>query len=277
MMKSSGVVTAFSVVLLTLIIAGCISPPEELPLSNGTVQGSSPKTTNAAVPAITTIHQYITLVTPYITPRSTINSESTTSGYHVFLEPTPFPEERSCRIFTTTQPFMYNGTAFTFNLKNPPMYINYTVNPTNITGWKVYSPRTGVKTETMVMEPYNTYDPQSFLVITVRSKKTGEVYLKDGFGVEYTTYLKRTLKVMNQDDILVEIKGNKINGTINFWVKPVGNFDDPKNLTFDACTYWQVVPRDNLAIALINGTPTPTWVTPTTTATSATPTPLKLT
>lgn len=274
MMKRSGVLTAFSVVVVTLIIAGCISPPEEIPLSTETAQNSSP-TTTSAVSVLTTIHQYITQVTPYITPQSTQVDESSTSGYHVFLAPTPLPQEQSCRIFTTKQAFMYNGSAFTFNLKNPPMYINYSVNPTNISGWKVYTSRYGSKPTEMVK--YNTYDPQSFLIITVRSKENGEIYLQDGFGIDYTSYTNRTLKVMKQDDLLVEIKGNKINGTISVWAKPVGNFDDPYNLTFDACTYWQVVPRDNLAMALVNGTPTPTWVTPKTTATSATPTPILLT
>jgi len=35
--------------------------------------------------------------------------------------------------YTTTQSFLYNRTAFTFDLKNPPMYINYSFIPQNIT------------------------------------------------------------------------------------------------------------------------------------------------
>ena len=56
--------------------------------------------------------------------------------------------------------------------------------------------------------------------------------------------------------MLIEMKGNKITATVNFWVKPQGNFDNPDNMTFDACTYWDVIPRDNTAQAYVTGTTT---------------------
>lgn len=52
------------------------------------------------------------------------------------------------------------------------------------------------------------------------------------------------------------MKGNKITATANFWVKPVGNFDNPDNMTFDVCTYWGQT-RDATALAFITSTPTP--------------------
>ena len=257
MKKWAGFIAGIILVLTAAIIAGCIAPPQD-PLDNVTGDYTIQKTSTVS---ITTTPQYVTEVTPYVTLISLYPTGTPRSGYSSFVSPTPLPDERSCRIFTTTQPFMSTGSAFTFNLKNPPMYINYTVKPQNITGYDVYTYRFGKKGDVAVK--YDRYDPQSFLEITVRDKNTGAVYLQDGFGKDYSTYLTRTLKVMKQDDLLVEISGNKMNATINFWVKPVGNFDNPDNLTFDACTYWQVAPRDNLAMALINGTPTPTWVTPT--------------
>jgi len=257
----AGFIVGIILVLTAAIIAGCIAPPQD-PLDNVTVEHTIQKTLTVTAP-ITTTSQYVTEVTPYVTLISLYPTGTPTSGYHIFTTSTPLPEERSCRIFTTTQRFMYNESAFTFNLKNPPMYINYTVKPQNITGYDVYTSRFGGKKDVAV--PYSRYDPQSYLEITARNKNTGEIYLQDGFGKDYSTYLTRTLKVLKQDDLLIEIKGNKIDGTINFWVKPVGNFDNPDSLTFDACTFWEVAPRDNLAMALINGTPTPTWVTPTAT------------
>lgn len=144
-----------------------------------------------------------------------------------------------------------------FNLKNPPMYINYTVIPTNISGIKEVTSQFGSKQVEDIA--YNTYDPQSYLEITVSNKTSGEIYLQDGFGTQYTTYLSRTLKVLNTDNLFIELKGNKITATVNFWVKPPGNFDDPDNMTFDACTYWQGSPRDVTAFALATSTATPTW------------------
>jgi hypothetical protein len=259
MNERRGFVFGIILVLTVAIIAGCIAPPQDS-LDNVTVDHTIQKTPTETSPKTTT-PQYVTEVTSYVTLISFSPSGMPTEGYHIFIAPTPLPEERSCRIYTTTQHFMYNGSAFTFNLKNPPMYINYTAKPQNITGYDVYTSRFGKKQDVAVK--YDRYDPQSYLEITVRDKNTGEIYLQDGFGTDYSTYLTRTLKVMKQDDLLIEISGNKIDATINFWVKPIGNFDNPEDLTFDACTYWEVAPRDNLAMALINGTPTPTWVTPT--------------
>lgn len=252
------------IVIAAIVVTGCIAPPlESTDLVNGTsTTGTSTKQVTS--PVTTSTLQYVTLVTPYVTEQTA--SVSGSPIYHTFAPPTPLPEERSCRIYTTTQVFMHNGSAFSFNLKNPPMYINYTAHPSNITGYDVYTSRYGSHASKAV--PYNRYDPLSYLEITVRSKDTGEIYLQDGFGTGYSTYLNRVLKVLKRDDLLIELKGNEMNATINFWVKPAGNFDNPDNLTFDKCTYWEVIPRDNLAMALINGTPTPTWVTPTTTATT---------
>jgi hypothetical protein len=257
-----GFVVGIIVVIATMITAGCIAPPEES-LDNITLDYTIQKTPTEITP-ITTTPLYVTEVTPYVTLISLSPTGMPTEGYHIFTAPTPLPEEQSCRIFTTTQQFVYNGSAFTFNLKNPPMYINYTAKPQNITGYDVYTSRFGNKQDMTVK--YDRYDPRAYLEITVRDKNTGEIYLQDGFGKDYSTYLTRTLKVLNQGDLLVEISGNKMTATINFWVKPVGNFDNPEDLTFDACTYWEVAPRDNLAMALISSTPTPTWVTPTATA-----------
>jgi hypothetical protein len=56
--------------------------------------------------------------------------------------------------------------------------------------------------------------------------------------------------------MLIELKGNRITATANFWVKPVGNFDDPANMTFNTCTYWDGLPRDNTVLAYVTGTTT---------------------
>ena len=240
-------------IIAMLVIAGCVAPPKESP---NTGSGAASSTANAAsvVTTATPANVYVTEVTPYVTM---IAETTPTSGYSTFVTQTPPVEDRSCRIYKTTQTFLYNGTAFTFNLKNPPMYINYTVIPQNISVNKAATSRYGSKPD--VVYQYSTYDPQSYFIITVRSKETGEIYLEDGFGTDYTTYLTRTLKVLDADDMLIEIKGNKITATVNFWVKPIGNFDDAANMTFDTCTYWGQT-RDNTAYAYVTSTPTPTWI-----------------
>jgi len=238
--------------LIVIAATGCVAPPKDT--SVGETYTYNPA---GVTPSTTTLTSYVTDVTPFINSQEAKVCQTETLGYHTFTTPTPLPSDKSCRIKTTTQSFSYNASAFTFNLKNPPMYINYTVIPTNITGKKVVNSQYLSKDEQVIS--YDMYDPQSYFVITVRNKTSGKVYLEDGFGTDYTTYLTRTLKVLNTDDMLIEIKGNKITATVSFWVKPSGNFDNPDNVTFDACTYWDVIPRDNTDLAYVTGTETPKW------------------
>lgn len=243
----------FAVAIIAIIvISGCVAPPKDT--STGATYTYNP---GAATTETTSSSSFVTEVTPYVNAQNTAASQTETLGYHSFTTPTPPPADRSCRIYTKTQSYLYNGTAFTFNLKNPPMYINYTVIPTNITVNKAATSQYGSKQD--VTYQFSTYDPQSYFVITVRNKTSGKIYLQDGFGSDYTTYLSQTLKVLNSDDMLIELKGNKITATANFWVKPEGNFDDPNNMTFDTCTYWEGAPRSNTAIALVTATTTASW------------------
>jgi hypothetical protein len=249
-----------------LATAGCVSPPTETAdNATGIPSGHSSIDTRTISPTQTPTYVFVTTATPYVKIIDDIGgSEGKTQGYRVYSTPTPNPDERSCRIYSiNSKSFMNDGTAFTFNLKNSPMYITYTVVPQNITGYKVYTSRYTTKKDEAVY--YDTYDPLSYLEITVRNKTSGEIYLQDGFGIDYALYLSRTLKVLDSDDMLIEIKGDRIKGSVNVWVKPVGNFDNPANMTFDSCTYWPQSVRDVTALALITGTPTPTWATPTAT------------
>lgn len=241
-MKKRGYGVYIAAIIAMLVISGCVAPPIE---PSGNITNATNK--SALNPTSTSRLVYVTAVTPYVTVSDNGVSETQTPGYHVFTTPTPLPEDKSCRIYITTQKFTYTGSAFTFNLKNPPMYINYTAKPTNLTGTRYYT--STYKSKPEVKETYSIYDPQSFLEITVRNKTSGEIYLQDGFGIGYTAYLTRTLKVLDQDDLLIELKGNKITATVSVWVKPEGNFDNPDNMTFDACTYWGQSTRDTTALA----------------------------
>ncbi|MDD5141875.1 hypothetical protein [Methanoregula sp.] len=243
-------------VIALVILAGCVAPPKETSTAGSSNtnsnSGAPPVAATTLPPTATSGSVYVTLVTP--TPAATTTMES--QGYSEIVTQTIPPEDRSCRIFTHTQTFTYNGTAFTFDLKNPPMYITYKVTPSEIEVRKV---RTHSTNKTEYLLEYDTFDPLSFMEITVKNKETGEVYLQDGFGTDYTQYTTRTLKVLNSADMYIEIKGNRIKGTIEVWVKPVGNFADPDSMKFDNCTYWSQTTRDNLPIALETSTPTPTW------------------
>jgi hypothetical protein len=252
MIIKTGYLVCAAAMIAMLVIAGCVAPPTET--APGVTYTYNPVETTSDASAS---GAYVTEVTAFVTTQDARSNDTASPGYHTFATPTPLPGDRSCRIYTKTQAYAYNGTAFTFHLKNPPMYINYTVVPENITVNKATNSRYLTKDE--VTYQFSTYDPLAYLEITVRNKTSGEVYLQDGFGSQYTSYLTRTLKVLKTDDLLIEIKGNKIKGTVNFWVKPPGNFENADNMTFDACTYWGQSTRDNTAVALVTATTTESW------------------
>jgi hypothetical protein len=216
-------------ILLVLFTAGCVTPPAQNSASNPSY-GSQQTPTQAS---------YVTEV-PLYDASSTLKHE----GYTTFLPTTQIPADITCRI-QSINVIGYNGTAFIFNLKNPPMYINYTVVPSNVTVHKVYTDSFTKKTTTYT---YSDYSPASWFEVTVRDNATKNIILQDGFGESkgYSTYLTRTLKITKTGDILVEFRGNNITASATSWVKPVGNIDESRFSEFTNCMYWDSH-RDTLA------------------------------
>jgi len=245
-MKSARIVFCLTIILL-VTLSGCVSPPKNNQTSSATTGNSN--NPNQQTQLTTATPNYVSEVTPFMTV-------TTTSGYHS-IPTTQIPGDLFCRIYSTTNTYAYNKTAIAFNLQNPPMYINYTVTPSNVTIHKVYDSKiTGEGEKVLTID---TYSPISWFVVTVMNKSTGEIYLQDGFGTEkYTTYLNRTLKVLKRDNMQIEFSGNNITATAMVWVKPEGNFNDATqfNMTTD-CVYFASNPRDTLPFA--TATPTPTW------------------
>jgi hypothetical protein len=153
---------------------------------------------------------------------------------------TPIPEDITCSIFSKTAAYAYNGTSFAFTQKNPPMFINYTVVPKNVSVTRVYEEniKDTKKTRTLKESEYST---SSWFEVSVKNKETGEVILQDGFGAAkgYPTYLSRTLKVLKSGDLVIAFNGNDIKATVNVWVKPHGNVEESRVMEFTDCAYME--------------------------------------
>ena len=241
-MKTDAIAIAAGLLLILIIIAaGCIEPPKiggtdsSKPVVSKTPSGIY----NPLNPAVTpTTQSYVTIVTPFetVAPVQAVP----TQGYSVFPIPSPVPEDLTCLIYTNTGLYSYNASAFSFDLKNPPMYIDYSVTPTYITYHKTVNNRTLNKAE--FISVYTDFSPDSFFLVTVRNKATGEIYLKNGFGpaIGYSRNVEGTIKVMKSENVIVEFYGNKVTSTAKIWVKPLGNFENLQNLTFPACKYWTI-------------------------------------
>ncbi|MEN6442221.1 MAG: hypothetical protein WC391_06020 [Methanoregula sp.] len=240
-------------IILILISAGCVTPPKGGPSSPAPGSSYSYEQTP---PATTTTPSYVNAATPFGTPVQT-ETKSSSTGYTSITQSTPLPGDRSCLIALSTNTYAYNKTAFSFNLKNPPMYINYSVTPTNTTMHKVVEANDG--TDNMKTITFSDYSPDSWFEVIARNKTTGEIYTDDGFGTAkgLRTYTDGTIKVMKRDDLLIEFSGNLITATAGIWVKPSGNFDDKQMPIFTECKYWDTTPRNVLYVE--TATTTPTW------------------
>ncbi len=218
-----------------LLISGCVAPPKNNQTSSSTGNFNNP---DQQTTVTTTTPSYVKDVTPFM-------SVTPTSAYRTIPPTIQQDEEKYCRIYSTTNTYSYNRTAITFDLRSPPMYINYTVKPSNITYNRVITSKiTGEGEKTITID---TYSPYSWFEVIVRNKSSGDIYLQDGFGTGkgYNEYLNRTLKVMKRDNMQIEFGGNNITATASVWVKPSGNIDDFSkfNLTTD-CAYFNPNPRD---------------------------------
>lgn len=234
-------------IILLLANAGCVAPPKETPIKS--VDSHNPN--QFAANTSSTSSSFVTEVTLSDNVSSTIQPV----GYSTFLPTTQIPADITCSIYSKSAAYGYNGSAFIFDLKNPPMYINYTVVPTNVTVRKVYTNRQTGKTETRI---FSDYSPYSWFEITVSNNITKEIYVKEGFGETkgYSTYLSHSFKVLKNGDLLVEFRGNDIKANATIWVKPIENFNESQTSKFTNCMYWGV-PRDSLVTPV--PTTTPTW------------------
>jgi len=173
-------------------------------------------------------------------PREGQQTEGTTAVTH-----TPIPADMTCAIWSKTAAYSYNGFGFSFNQKNPPMFINYTVIPKNVTVNRVYTENG--KTVTLTESEYST---SSWFEVTVIDNTTGAIVLQDGFGAGkgYPIYTSRTLKVLKGGNLVVQLKGNDITAGATVWIKPHGNYDESQIPEFTSCMNWEGS-RDTMPVA----------------------------
>jgi hypothetical protein len=246
----SGLVCALAIIL-TLTIAGCVAPPTETPTTPVDLYDPNQFATSNASSTSGFVSE-VTIADYSLSPTKPI-------GRATFLATTQIPSDITCRIYSKNSVYSYNGSAFTFDQKNPPMYINYTVIPKNVTVNKVYTVKSAIdkseKTQTLT---YSDYSPNSWFEVTVRNNATKEIYVQEGFGENkgYSTYLSHSFKILKSGDLLVELRGNDIQASTSIWVKPQGNFDESRLSEFSTCMYWDVS-RDYLVTAI--PTTTATW------------------
>ena len=214
-----GFKTIFPVVIILLVIASaCVAPPKPAPSANSSTGTSSqPGVTGSAVTTVPT-PQYVTIETVYVPPIRTMQTPD------IPTTPTAPPApDVWVEIYRIKHYYSYNSTAFSYDLKNPPMLIHFYLQPVNVTGKKIVVKHYGLDIETTEEVSYNYYSPYSWFEVTVRDKNTGKIFTQDGFGSppgnSYSQNVNKTMKVYNTGELLVELKGNSMTATVDVNVK----------------------------------------------------------
>lgn len=218
-MNENGVIVIFLVALIFILsVSGCISPPKEAPLNatktKPTIGVPSPVVTTGPTPV------YVTIETPYLTPEPTL-----TLGYQPIPTFLPIKEDYVLIYSIKNQPFSYNRSAVSFDLKNPPMLIDFSLSVTNIT--RSFEGDSRVLSNDWTAYKTNDFDPTAFFEVIVREKSTGKIILQDGFGQskQYGTENPRHLKIFGAGNYLIEFVGNKVVANVNLSVKREGNIN----------------------------------------------------
>jgi hypothetical protein len=222
-----------------LMVTGCVAPPQEIATS-GPTDLYDPNQFATTTP-VGQNPGLLATATPFQT------TGTPTLAYNVLKTQTPIPEDMVCLIDIATfnATLEINRTAKTFDLKNPPMYVNYSIiKQYNVTGTRISTSKTGKKIE--VTTTYEYFNPIAYLDITVRNPTTGEIYQQDGFGKGYGSTTNKTIQITKSGDLLIEISAFNTTPGLGFWVKPSGNLNsDIINISSLECRSQDYVKRLN--------------------------------
>ena len=189
------------------------------PLGN---QGAALPDTNVIVtnsdtrPVIQSISAYVT-----IEPKESPEIEN-----HTYIQPTTHQryEEGYVTIYSLTgQKLSQVLPLVSFSLLNPPLVIDYNVTPSRAVDIKYmeYKEMTTTHKENLVIN--RPYEDTWFMVI-VRNKDTGEIVTEDGFGRTYSFQSPRQLVLRECGNYSLEFTGDYGNLDLSMKVKQEGNF-----------------------------------------------------
>ena len=214
------------ILIVSISLSGCIAPPAEKPLIPVvTYEPDQPASAATTIP--TPITGFVTIETPYVTLEPVLAPDANPFAYRTLSPITPIPEDYVLIYSTTNQPFAYNKSAVSFDLKNPPMLIDFDVTAGNITGERTYRGRSGTDSGKDLLVKTDYLDPDAWFEVTVREKSSGKIVLQDGFGQsrQYGSVHPRHLKILTSGNYLIEFGGNKLTASLNLSVKREGNIN----------------------------------------------------
>jgi hypothetical protein len=198
-----------------------------------TAQQALPEATSTQTPPVTPViitsaptQQPVQQVTPasYVTIEAA--PTPTIATLTDITEDLPRPSTRDyVTIYSmTSEPAVSNFPYVSFDLVNPPLVLEYTIVPVNITDkkWLYYKIKSqAYEVDSSIERPYE----DAWFKIVVRDMVTGKIVLEDGWGRTYPNSLELTRKIAlyKYGKYRFEFSGNYVFVTMDMKVKKEGN------------------------------------------------------
>jgi hypothetical protein len=186
------------------------------------LQVRAPTPSATTIPLTPSLKQADNLITTYVTIEIPVPQETEP---HTLLQPdVPHSSyEDFVTIFTLKDRTLTQAIPnVSFNLVNPPLIIEYTVTPYNITDVKYYEykqMKTYYSQNITVTRPYE----DTWFTVIVRDKDTGTIVAEDGFGKTRSMDQSKRLAIQKSGNFQLEFAGQFGNVTLTMKVNKLGN------------------------------------------------------
>jgi len=124
-------------------------------------------------------------------------------------------------IYDQEIPFKYNTTAVTYDLKNPPLIIDFIMKTVNISRVTVARDPTCTPTDTNLCLKTVTVtypDPAAWFTITVRDLGTNQIVAESGYARDYDVDMDKKLTIRVPGNYHIEMSGTRLTAVVRMKV-----------------------------------------------------------
>jgi hypothetical protein len=207
------VIIAILLVIL-LLLAGC---GQRVPPRNSTTKNPWNQTTPKVTPVNSRVTPTPTSTSPFIPVTITPEDTATvTPGAPYRGEPAPANITANLTVIETKKLyFIFNKTAYTYTLDDPPLLIDYTLIVPNITKTRVVTDAVSGSDKTVTI----TYpDPMASFEVSVKDVETDRVIARDGYGGQYDVSYRKKIWIRYPGTYVIEFSGHKVTADVDFLV-----------------------------------------------------------
>lgn len=215
--RSAGIL----LILILVCLSGCVSPqtgssggtgqsggPGQAGTSGSTGGGTGPGATQTQAPVVT---GFLTPATPFPTVTTPVETMPWTRLPNETAEVVRF-----VTLHHATTAFRNNATAFSYDLTQPPLIIEFCFSPNMTTRTIWYETNVGTRKEHT--ETITTVSPSAWFEVTVRDPATGNIVAKEGFARQFSVDTTKSIVIRRGGNYLIEFAGNEISAEIRIIV-----------------------------------------------------------